>query len=409
MKYRQVKILNLQDRTKRYEFGFIPTEWDLKKIGEIFSDIKGGSTPSRKVKEYYEGNIPWITSGELKYKRIYDTNEKITEAAVKDTNLVIYPKGTFFIAITGLEAEGTRGGCAITEVEATTNQSCLAFRPKSGLSNQYFFHWYRMYGDTIAFKYAQGTKQQSLNNKIVQEIEIAVPPIKEQQKIADILSTVDEQIEDTESLIQKTKELKKGLMQRLLTKGIGHKEFKETEIGVIPKEWKVKNLGELFKVASGNFLSQKNIIEGPYPVYGGNGIAGYHNEYLFEEPCVVIGRVGAKCGCIHISNPKSWITDNALYISNKKMDFDDYYMFYLLSNIDLNQYANQSAQPVISGQKIYELTVALPDLDEQREIATILTQTDQLIGQIEEKKTNLQELKQALMQKLLTGKIRVRV
>lgn len=76
-------------------------------------------------------------------------------------------------------------------------------------------------------------------------------------------------------------------MQTLLTKGIGHTKFKKTEIGEIPEEWEVKKLGDIFKLSSGNFLSQKNIVDGCYPVYGGYGVNGYHNEYMFQESKLV--------------------------------------------------------------------------------------------------------------------------
>ena len=256
---------DVKEGYKKYEFGLIPNDWEVKKIGDIFEDLKCGATPSRAKIEYYNGNIPWITSGELKYKTIYKTFENITENAVKDTNLTIYPKGTFFIAITGLEADGTRGSCAISGIEATTNQSCLAFRPKIGFCNQYLYQWYRLYGDYIGLKYTQGTKQQSLNNKIVGNLEIPVPKLKEQEKIAEILSTVDEQIENTEKLIKKNQEFKKGLMQQLLTKGIGHTEFKKTELGDIPKEWEIKNLDEISILIDGDrsnkYPGEKDIVE----------------------------------------------------------------------------------------------------------------------------------------------------
>lgn len=249
----------------------------------------------------------------------------------------------------------------------------------------------------------------NINQESYKKVKIILPTKKEQEKIASILSTVDEQIDNVDALIEKNKELKKGLMQTLLTKGIGHTKFKKTEIGEIPEEWEVKKLGDIFKLSSGNFLSQKNIVDGCYPVYGGNGVNGYHNEYMFQESKLVIGRVGAKCGCVCLSQSKAWITDNALYISEKIKEFDDKYMYYLLDSINLNSYANQNAQPVISGQKIYGIYVAFPNINEQIKITKILSQIDEKIEEYENKKKKLEELKKGLMQQLLTGMIRVTV
>lgn len=269
---------------------------------------------------------------------------------------------------------------------------------------------YYMQTDIFANQYRRIMGQTTRNQVPItmqREFRHIIPPIKEQEKIASILSTVDEQIDNVDALIEKNKELKKGLMQTLLTKGIGHTKFKKTEIGEIPEEWEVKKLGDIFKLSSGNFLSQKNIVEGCYPVYGGNGVNGYHNEYMFRESKLVIGRVGAKCGCVCLSEAKAWITDNALYISEKVKEFDDKYMYYLLDSINLNSYANQNAQPVISGQKIYGIYVAFPNINEQIKITKILSQIDEKIEEHENKKKKLEKLKKGLMQQLLSGQIRI--
>jgi len=212
------KIRNPQTHTfKSSKLGDIPDEWDVKNIGDIYKELRTGSTPSRANQEYFRGEILWVTSGELKYKIITNTIEKITDKAVKDTNLKIYPAGTFFIAITGLEAEGTRGSCAVTGKEATTNQSCMAFEANEEIDTSYLFQYYLLHGKYISLYYSQGSKQQSLNNKIVAQIPIHVPPLPEQQKIAQILSAQDEKIEDIKNKLNKLKSLKASLMQDLLS------------------------------------------------------------------------------------------------------------------------------------------------------------------------------------------------
>lgn len=202
---------------KSSPLGDIPVEWEIKKIGDIYKELKTGSTPRRSNPEYFKGDILWVTSGELKYKVITNTIEKITKKAVQDTNLRIYPSGTFFIAITGLEAAGTRGSCAIIGKEATTNQSCMAFEANDEINTLFLFQYYLLHGEYISLYYAQGSKQQSLNNKIVAQIPIHVPPLQEQQKIADILSSQDKKIENLQKKLNKLNHLKASLMQDLLS------------------------------------------------------------------------------------------------------------------------------------------------------------------------------------------------
>lgn len=178
--------------------------------------------------------------------------------------------------------------------------------------------------------------------------------------------------------------------------------YKMTELGEIPVEWEFINLGKTFKVKSGSFLPQSKIEKGKYPIYGGNGVVDYHKDFLFEEKKIVIGRVGAKCGCVYYTKPFSWITDNALFIDSKLIDYDDKFMVFYLSKLNLNKYASQSAQPIISGQKIYEIKIILPPLEEQQKIAEILSTNDELITKTDKLIEKTKEIKQGLMQELLT-------
>jgi len=203
---------------KDSELGLIPEEWSVWKIGELYTNLSAGSTPSRNHPEYFKGEILWVTSGELKYRVITDTIEKITEKAVRDTNLRVYQAGTFFIAITGLEAEGTLGSCAIIGKPATVNQSCMAFEKNRKMDTGFLFQYYRYYGKNLIFRYAQGTKQQSIPRKVVEGIPIKVPPtIEEQKRIADVLFKVDAKIYSEEEYLNKLTRIKEGLMQDLLT------------------------------------------------------------------------------------------------------------------------------------------------------------------------------------------------
>jgi type I restriction enzyme, S subunit len=125
-------------------------------------------------------------------------------------------------------------------------------------------------------------------------------------------------------------------------------------------------LGEIIRVSSGNGLIAKNMArDGIYPVYGGNGINGYHSEFMFEEPQIVIGRVGVYCGAVHVSEPKSWITDNALYVREFKKRINKTYLEWALRFANLNQYAGRAAQPLISGGRIYEVNILDPEIRQQ--------------------------------------------
>ncbi|MDB2092527.1 restriction endonuclease subunit S [Clostridium paraputrificum] len=395
----------MKEGYKETEVGKIPVEWKVKKLSEV-TDIVSGGTPKTNVTEYWDNpTIHWATPTDITKngKYICETEKKISEIGLNNSSANLLPIGTVLMT-----SRATVGEKCINTTPMATNQGFKSFICSEFLNNEFLYYYIDILKE-VMISLSAGSTFIEISKSTVGNLKIAVPSIDEQEKIADILSTVDSQIDDTDKLIEKTRELKKGLMQRLLTKGIGHTEFKKTEVGEIPIEWEIKSLGKVFKLSSGEFLSQKNIIDGPYPVYGGNGITGYHNEFKHKDSKIVIGRVGAKCGCVCRSIKESWITDNALYINEKLCEFDDEFMLYLLYYLDLNKFANQNAQPVISGQKIYVINIALPNLEEQKKIANILSSIDMQIEEYENKNIKLEELKKGLMQQLLTGKIRVKI
>ncbi|WP_298905768.1 restriction endonuclease subunit S [uncultured Nostoc sp.] len=145
------------------------------------------------------------------------------------------------------------------------------------------------------------------------------------------------------------------------------------------KKWAKTTIGESLKLKSGDFLSAANMDKtGKYPVYGGNGITGYHSSYLFEDRKIVIGRVGLYCGSVHYTLPYSWITDNALYVFKKDSRFLDEYLIYALRSANLNQYASQSGQPLISEGRLENVEIIIPPILEQKRIVTLLEKSDRL-------------------------------
>ena len=186
-------------------------EWCFSTIGEQF-DLYSGNTPSRLNKEHFEGNVNWITSGELKEHYISDTKEKISEDAATANNLKLLHPGTFVIAIYGLEADGVRGTGSITCKESTISQACMAFTQKGDVKNEFLYSWYKKHGNIIGIKYAQGTKQQNLSYDILEKFHIAYPSQDEQDKLIKFISLLDERIATQSKLIEDLKKLKSAII-----------------------------------------------------------------------------------------------------------------------------------------------------------------------------------------------------
>lgn len=192
--------------------------WKSYCLEEVLTDMYNGQTPSRFHDEFWEGNINWLTSGELNRGHVVKTREKITEKGRESSNLRIVPKGTFVIAITGLEAKGTRGNCAIIDIDTTLNQSCMALIPDNKkLDTEFLYQWYMRVGDEYGMAYTQGTKQQSYNYDILKKLSIIMPELDEQREIAEYLRDLDMSIEIHKRDLHKYLLIKQGMMEELLT------------------------------------------------------------------------------------------------------------------------------------------------------------------------------------------------
>lgn len=191
-------------------------DWEQQLIGNLLNNLYNGQTPSRSDNLNWNGNISWLSSGELNKGTVLKTVEKITPEGKSEANLKIVPSGTFVMAITGLEAKGTRGNCAILGINTTLNQSCMALFPnKSKLISGFLFQWYMKFGDEYGIRYTQGTKQQSYNAELIKILPIKNPNITEQKVIVSLLTKLDELIKIQKRQLTLYENIKKYYIQKL--------------------------------------------------------------------------------------------------------------------------------------------------------------------------------------------------
>ena len=191
-------------------------------------------------------------------------------------------------------------------------------------------------------------------------------------------------------------------------------EIDEDEIPFeIPENWCWCRLGDLISISSGDMLTSSQMKNGKIPVYGGNGITGYHNVSNIHEETIVIGRVGFYCGSVHLTEKEAWVTDNAFTTSYSKKCLNREYLIIALRQLDLGRQQNKTAQPVVSGKKIYPMLFPLPPLAVQNAIVETLEQVlplvdvyENAIFQKEELKSALPDkVKKAILQEAITGKL----
>jgi len=286
--------------------------------------------------------------------------------------------------------------------------------------------------------FAQGTNVLHLNHELVKSLRIPLPSLSEQRGIVGVLGVVDSVIAKTGEVIAKTERLKKGLMQTLLTRGIGHKEFKDTEIGRIPKEWKVVKVGEVavevYRYPTYYNIKYVSVNEGVPEVRGElikeNGeLEEDLNKYRFisketskrfertilQEGDFVLSVRGTmgKVAIVPKFLEGANITANLMRISLDRLKcYPPFFKQVFLSdsfNKKLNDLSSQTTIKTIQAPRLKSIKIQLPPLQEQQRISEILSTVDKKLEIERSEKAKLERIKQGLMDLLLTGKIRVKV
>ena len=298
----------------------------------------------------------------------------------------------------------------------TGNSMCLDnVSQDTDVKYLYYASSFRTLSDVI-----NGSAQPQITGESLKFVILPIPPIPEQKKIASILTSVDELIENTQKQIDKLQDLKKATMNDLLTKGIGHTEFKDSEFGRVPKSWEVKTVGESCGIK--NTLrypisrEEREKIHGNYPYYGPTGILDFINEYRLDGEYTLIGEDGdhfikfyEKPQSIHISGKFNVNNHAHILEGNALVSARWIYWFFLHRYIGPALTRQGAGRYKLNKDSLQKLEIAVPPMMEQTVIDEKLTSFDILIYSKKGKLSQTQSLKRSLMQDLLTGKVRVKV
>lgn len=401
--------METKNEYKMTEIGEIPVGWEVKKLRDIVTKVidNRGKTPPNSN---FNSDYPLIEIFNFSKKKLnislQDKQKYVSEEIHSSWFRNGHPSNNSIL----ISTVGNVGLVGVTNIDnICIAQNIIGIDLDS--ENHFKFVAYYMKLEEFQNKIVGITMsavQPSIKVPHLLNLPVALPPLKEQQKIAEILSTVDEQIEQTDQLIEKTKELKKGLMQQLLTKGIGHTEFKQTELGEIPDEWSLLRLQEVLKVMYGKSQTKVEVEESDIPILGTGGIIGWSKEPLYSKKSVLIGRKGTIDKPVYIDKP-FWTIDTLFYTDIETTKADVKFIYYLFQSIDWYRYNEATGVPSLSSKNILNILFAYPSLKEQKRIASILSVVDEDIEGYEKERAKYEELKKGLMQQLLTGKTRVKV
>ncbi len=205
--------------------------------------------------------------------------------------------------------------------------------------------------------HSKGAKMPRGNKDEIVKYSIPIPPIADQQRIVAELDCLNEMIALKQEQLKEFDKLAQSIFYDMFGNPVAN-----------DKDWESSSFGDCIKLRSGDGLSAKEIVSGDYPVYGGNGIVGYHNEFNLDEDAIIIGRVGALCGNVRNVRGRIFVTDNAFILSQLKV-FDNVFLKHLLEILNLRKFAREAMQPVISNKTLKDVKIPLPPLALQQQFA----------------------------------------
>ena len=396
---------------KQTEVGLIPEDWEVKKF-EDFADksikwaITGGPFGSDlKSSDYTHAGVRIIQLQNIGDGKFLD-DYKIYTSVEKANQLLscnIYP-GEIILSKMG---DPVARACFIPETEErfvmASDGIRLVVNEKN--YNKKFVHDYinSIYFRKSAIEVSTGSTRQRIGLPILKNIKILTPPLPEQKKIADCLSTWDVAIEKQSALINALTDRKKALMQQLLT---GKKRLPG-----FSDEWKEVKLGEICEIKKGSQINKIELSSNlGFPVInGGIEPSGYHDDWNVAENTITISEGGNSCGFINFIKEKFWSGGHCYTLQNLKININKIFLFYFLKNSE-NQIMKLrvgSGLPNIQQKDIKNFEILLPKIEEQTAIAAILATADRELQLQKEKLAQLQTQKKGLMQVLLTGKKRL--
>jgi len=436
---------------KRYErykdsgiewIGEIPEEWTSLKVSWIFNIIGSGTTPFSSNLDYYDGDIPWVNTGDLNDDYLYKTSKMVTDLALNECSaLKFYPINTLLIAMYG----ATIGKLSITKIVATTNQACCALAQPKKASIKFIFYWFLANRDHI-ISMAYGGGQPNISQNLIKSLRIPLPEKHEQKAIANFLdqktAEIDGLIADKEKLIELLQEKRQAIISEAVTKGLNpNVRMKDSGIewiGEIPEHWEVSKIKFTTyvkgRIGWQGLRADEFIDEGPYLVTGTDFVDGLVNwdscyhismERYNEAPPIQLrendllitkdGTIGKVA--IVKNKPKYAILNSGIFVTRPKNSaYLTEFMYWILNSQVFNkfiQYMSLGSTIVHLYQQTFEnFSFPITNLNEQKTIAHFLdrkvAEIDGLISDIKLQIQKLKEYRQSLISEAVTGKIDVR-
>lgn len=393
--------MELTSSYKQTEVGVIPADWEVKPLEKVIALKHGYAFSSENFSK--SGPIV-LTPGNFSLEGgLYFEERNTTRYSASYSPKTTLNRGDLLIVMTDLTPNcNLLGKPAFVETDEVVlhNQRIgkVVLKDKSvHLPMLFYFLLSRTYLDHIR-EQAVGSTVRHTSSRSIYSAKLFWPPLPEQRAIAEALNDVDALLGGLDRLIAKKRDIKQAAMQKLLTG--------QTRLPGFFGEWIIKRIGEVAPLQRGFDLPNSLVRRGPYPVVYSNGILNHHAAFQVKGPGVVTGRSGT-IGKVSFIEQDYWPHNTSLWVTNFRGN-DPKFIFYLLTSIGLNRFATGSGVPTLNRNDVHEFSVNIPAAaDEQAAIATVLSDMDAEIAVLHSRRNKTLNLKQGMMQALLTGSIRL--
>lgn len=383
---------------KQTEVGVIPEKWIVSTIGSI-ADVKTGPFGSAlHAEDYVQDGTPIITVEHLGETGL--TRQNLPKVSEEDRHrLSAYSMQEGDIVFSRVGSVDRNAYVTASENGWLFSGRILRIRAKSEeLSTQYLGYYFKSEDAKERIRnVAVGQTMASLNTKLMNAFKVVLPTVEEQKNIAALLSNMDTLISTLEKQVSKKKAIKQGAMQELLTG--------KRRLPGFSGNWQTISLKKALSVGHGMSQHDVECPTGRYPILATGGVIGRANRYLWNAPSVLIGRKGTINKPQYMDKP-FWSIDTLFYTKINE-GYCPKFLYYVFCRIDWLSYNEASGVPSLSSKTIESIEVQVPDYREQCAIAGALTDIDTEIEALEQKSGKYRQVKQGMMQQLLTGKIRL--
>ena len=345
-------------------------EW--KKLGEVSNCFAGG-TPNTTVKSYYDGDIPWIRSGEINFNVITKSERYITIEGLENSSAKLIRPNSVVLAMTG----ATVGRSGVVEFATACNQSIAAIESDEKIVNYKYLYYFISSKYNFIKNLGQGALT-SLNLSIIKNLEIPIPSIETQEKIVKILDKFTNYVTELQAELQARTKQYEYYRDMLLSEEYLNKLSNNPEILGGGYSLKVTTLGEITKIKNGK--DWKALGNGNIPVYGSGGKMNvFVDKYSYNKPTVLIPRKGSIDNVFYIEEP-FWNVDTIFYTEIDDKKIIPKYLYYFIENYDMDKLSTDSTRPSLTQTILNKLRIDLPPIEIQNKVVEILDKFQSLLA-----------------------------